>query len=167
MAELTPEEKQRIYEEEKTRLEAQVQIKKKLERKKTKPATWGCLILIIFGIIMLANLFSPSKKQVTSTKSVTPTKKSILKVTQKDENTLKLMIESGLVEKITPKFNEVFVNPLVWARLKYQEKKNLTRFLAEYCGKKKGTGLNWVDIKDSYSGKKLAKYSESWGFKNY
>jgi len=166
MAELTPEEKQRIYEEEKTRLEAQVQIKKKLERKKTKPATWGCLILIIFGIIMLANLFSPSKKQVTSTKSVTPTKKSIPKVTQKDENTLKLMIESGLVEKITPKFNEVFVNPLVWARLKYQEKKNLTRFLAEYCGKKKGTGISWVDIKDSYSGKKLAKYS-TLGFKVY
>lgn len=39
-------------------------------------------------------------------------------------------------------------------------------FLAEYCGKKKGTGLNWVEIKDIYSGKKLAKY-DSWRFKTY
>ncbi len=161
MTELTPGEKRRIYEEEKERMKAQEKIKKK-----TKPATWGCLILIIFGIIMLVNIFSPSKKQVTSTKTVTQIKKSIPKVTQKDEDTLKLMIDSGLVEKINPTLNEVFVNPLVWASLKYQEKRNLARFLAEYCGKKKGSGVSRVDIKDSYSGKKLAKCSDL-GFKVY
>lgn len=161
MTELTPEEKRRIYEEEKERIKAQEKIKRK-----TKPATWGCLILIILIIIMAIGVFSPSKKQVTSTKAITPIKKSIPKVTQKDENTLKLMIESGLVEKINPQWNEVFVNPFVWASLKYQEKRNLARFLAEYCGKKKGSGVNRVDIKDSYSGKKLAKCSDL-GFKVY
>jgi len=34
----------------------------------------------------------------------------------------------------------------------------LSRFLAEFCGKKKGTGASWVNIKDFYSGRKLAKY---------
>jgi len=62
MSELTPEEKRKIYEEEKARLEAQAQIKKKMEKRKTKPATWGCLILIIFGIIWIIAVFSPSKK---------------------------------------------------------------------------------------------------------
>ena len=63
MAELTPEEKQRIYEEEKTRLEAQVQIKKKLEKKKTSSITWGCLTLvIIIAIVWFIGIFSPSKR---------------------------------------------------------------------------------------------------------
>ena len=38
--------------------------------------------------------------------------------------------------------------------------------LATYCGNRKGTNTNWVEIYDNMSGKKLAKYS-SWGFKIY
>lgn len=51
MTDLTPEEKQRIYQEEKTRLEAQKQIKEAEDRKITKI---GCLaILIIFAVVGL------------------------------------------------------------------------------------------------------------------
>lgn len=84
-----------------------------------------------------------------------------------EEKMMKDMLEAGLVEKINPELNEAFVDPSVWARMKYQDKEYLGRFLAFYCGKKKGTNLNWVDIRDSYTGKKFAKYSEAWGFKVY
>lgn len=84
-----------------------------------------------------------------------------------EENAIKELKESGLLVRINPQLNEAYVNPVIWLRLDYQTKENIGRIMAYYCGRKKGTDLNWVDIKDSYSGKRLAKYSESWGFKVY
>jgi len=85
----------------------------------------------------------------------------------KEEDAIKKLKESGLLLRINPQLNESYVNPAIWHGLDYQTKENIGRIMAFYCGQKKGTNLNWVDIKDSYSGKKLAKYSESWGFKVY
>ncbi len=85
----------------------------------------------------------------------------------KNDNDINTLKESGLLINVNPQLNEAFVNPAIWNGLLYQTKENCGRILAFYCGNKKGTNLNWVDIKDSYSGKKLAKYSESWGFKVY
>ena len=87
--------------------------------------------------------------------------------TAEDEKMLKDLMESGIVESVNANMNEATVDPASWARMKFDAKKHLGWFLATYCGKKKGTGLNWVDILDSYSGKKLAKYSEAYGFKVY
>jgi hypothetical protein len=76
-----------------------------------------------------------------------------------------LLKENGLILKINPQLNEVLVDVGVWRLLDYQTKERTGRSMAFYCGFEKGTNLNWVDIKDSKTGKKLAKYSESWGFK--
>jgi len=84
-----------------------------------------------------------------------------------EDKKIERLKELGLLKRINPSMNEAFVDPSLWTGLDYQTKKNIGRIMAFYCGKKKGTNLNWVDIKDYYSGKKLAKYSESWGFKIY
>jgi hypothetical protein len=89
------------------------------------------------------------------------------RLSAEDEKMLKDLMESGIVENVNANMNEATVDPASWARMKFDAKKYLGCFLATYCGKKKGTGLNWVDILDSYSGKKLAKYSETFGFKVY
>jgi len=81
MSELTPEEKRRIYEEEKTRIEAQQQIKRKISRK-TKPSTWGCLILIaLLGIaIGITALRKPSGTGSGSTIKKTAPKREEVKL---------------------------------------------------------------------------------------
>lgn len=77
------------------------------------------------------------------------------------------MKENGLIIKINPGLNEAFVDAEVWHLIDSQTKERTGRSMAFYCGFEKGTNLNWVDIRDSKTSKKLAKYSESWGFKVY
>lgn len=85
----------------------------------------------------------------------------------KDSDKLQILKDNGLIIKINPQLNVVYVNSEIWNRLDSQTKENAGRIMAFYCGREKGSNLNWVDIKDSYTGKRLAKYSENWGFKTY
>jgi hypothetical protein len=92
--------------------------------------------------------------------------KAIQKAMQEGEQLIQKLRIEGLIDKISPELHEVFVYPLIWNSIKYDEKESFAFFLAGYCGKKDGTNNTWVEIKDTYSGKKLAKY-DAWGFKVY
>jgi len=83
-------------------------------KRETKPATRGCLILILIVVVIwLIGVFSPSKKEVAPIKSATQIKKSIPQPIQEDEDILKKLVDSGVVESINPYRNEVFVNPVI------------------------------------------------------
>ena len=68
---------------------------------------------------------------------------------------------------IEANLNRAYIDPSLWNSMKYNIKENFTASLAVFCGNEKGTYLYWVELYDQYSGKKLAKYSQSWGFKVY
>lgn len=158
--ELTPDERKRIYEEEKEREKARVQIESERKAQKLKGFRIGCLVLIgLFFLLWLIGTLTQSDNGGNQKSSGSPTSTSI----GTDEQVQQLR-DLKLLKKIQPDYNEAFVDPVIWAGLDYQTKENIGRILAFYCGRKKGTNLNWVDIKDNYSGKKLAKYSENWGF---
>ena len=55
--------------------------------------------------------------------------------------------------------------PIAWSRATFNEKQAVGSVLAQYCDQAGST--SWVDTKDNNSGKKLAKYSMSRGFKVY
>lgn len=67
VTELTPEERQRIYEEEKARLEAQEQLKKE-QIQKTNKGCYGCLgvFVAVFAIILLISLVNGSGDKETA-----------------------------------------------------------------------------------------------------
>ncbi len=67
--ELTPAEKQKIYEEEKARLEAQEQVKKEQQELKNKNTNMGCLVLIgIFLFLAFIGSFCGNKTTETALK---------------------------------------------------------------------------------------------------
>jgi len=75
------------------------------------------------------------------------------------------LIESGFIIDVNPAKNEVLVDLYEWRISDSASAEGKSRLLAYYCGHQKGSRLFWVDIKDALSGKRLAEYSESKGFR--
>jgi predicted nucleic acid-binding Zn ribbon protein len=68
-------------------------------------------------------------------------------------------LRDGGIKRISVAGHEVLINPLVWAAIDADEKRGLTKAAATYCDQH-GTrsGVLFVDVIDSQSGKKLAHY---------
>ena len=159
MTDLTDEEKRKIYEEEKARIEAQGEPSPTKGTDKRK----GCLLIMV---LVFVGIVASQLSKRGATPASRPGARPISAVTAEDERMMGLMRETNLLVRFIPDMNEAFVNPISWATMKVDEKEKAAWFLAQYCGKKKGTGTNWVEVKDAYSGKLLAKYG-ALGFKVY
>lgn len=115
------------------------------------------IIGIIVGLFLLIRIGcgeSDSKPEVKEPK---------LTLTQ-EQNDLLISLEADNYIKLKPTLNEVWVSPLFWATCKYDAKYNLGYLCAIKCEEVQGNDLYYCTIYDNYSGKKLAKYSSSWGF---
>jgi hypothetical protein len=119
-------------------------------------------VILIFGIPMISIMNSS-----TSTSTTTPTPKTpSVDMTVVEKSVVGLQ-KTGLIKKIDISLNQAYVNGFNWASLNIQDKENVGKALAYYVASHKGNDLYWVEIYDWNSGKKLAKYSESWGFETY
>jgi len=96
----------------------------------------------------------------------TPQYKNTFGLSSQQYNLIKKLESQGYL-KINAQLNRVEIETALWNNMIYQNKNDFSAGLAIYVGNKKGTKLYWVEIYDLYSGKKLAKYSQSWGFKVY
>ena len=81
-----------------------------------------------------------------------------------EQNDLLISLEADEYIKLKPTLNEVWVSPLFWATCKYDAKYNLGYLCAVKSQEVNGNDLYYCTIYDSYSGKKLGKYSKAWGF---
>ncbi|MFH0909821.1 MAG: hypothetical protein V1929_13760 [bacterium] len=84
----------------------------------------------------------------------------------RQEDDIKTLTADGVILSFDPTNNVAVVDASLWTEMDFLVRQGVGRTLAFYCGNKRGTGLNWVDIKDG-SGKRIAKYSEAMGFKIY
>ena len=133
-----------------------------------KPVKAGCgvlvlIIILLFLVVWGVGTFNSS----TSTTSSQPSSLANNVETPKQDYTAYIVkyMQTGLLVRVNPQLNEAYVNPLMWSQLDVDKKEVVAQQLAFYCGSKKGTNLNWVEVKHSKTGKVLAKYSQSWGFK--
>jgi len=106
---------------------------------------------------------SKNEQSATSAESVADNR---IDLTDGQEKSLATMLASGWL-KIKARENRAEVSQVVWRSFDYDAKEGLCYCLAVKCGNDKGTQLYWVDVYDIDTGKKLAKYSRSWGFKVY
>uniref|UniRef100_A0A7V2ZK58 Uncharacterized protein n=1 Tax=Ignavibacterium album TaxID=591197 RepID=A0A7V2ZK58_9BACT len=111
-------------------------------------------VFIFFAFILFAIASSSDKKE----------KK--LSLRQDQISYLEDLERQGMIS-IEANLNKTYINPLLWNQMDAKLKEDFSASLAIYCGNKKGTNLYWVEIYDKQSGKKLAKYSQSWGFDVY
>lgn len=121
---------------------------------------------IMIGIIFFGLIKTCSNSSNTSYSSSDNTGSQKLNLRQDQISYLENLQSQGYIS-IEAEQNKVYVAPLLWLRMDAKLKEDFAASLAIYCGNKKGTELYWVEIYDKQSGKKLAKYSQSWGFDVY
>lgn len=92
-------------------------------------------------------------------------KKQTKTFTKKRSDELQLLYDSGLLKKFDIDYNEAWVNPYLWISLDYDTKVGIGITLARICDKAGSTGR--ITFYNNNSGKKLAKYSQSYGYKSY
>lgn len=121
----------------------------------------GILAAVLIIIFIYGTYAGKAEEDETST-----IKPSRLNLTSEQNEFIIKLINQNLL-KLNPELNQAYIDPSLWRQMDYDLKKDFGASLAIYCGNKKGTHLYWVDIFDKMSGKKMAKYSQSWGFETY
>jgi len=120
------------------------------------------IFLVFFGSLLLVSCGGSSTDNGTTVKKT----EEVLSLSSSQIKTLMDLQNQGLID-IQSENTSVYIDPNLWSGLDSGLKEDLSLSLAIYVGNERGKNLYWVDIYDKLSGKKLAKYSKSWGFKVY
>lgn len=163
MSPLTPEEKTKIYEEEKERMEAKGKLEQEKIKKTAKGRNIGCLIgvVIIAAIIGYIVLAPPEKGHEIKKETYSTADKTKL------ESIINDAIQSGVIKKIDIETGQAWITEISWLSVNSETKKGIAINLASYISMKKGVDYLSVNIMDWQSGKKLASYTSLGGFKVY
>ncbi len=135
-----------------------------IENKEKTKAPIGCLsviIVIIISFILLA--FYPSDETNNSTTTNSNNCPSYDELLQADN----MYIKGGIVSKSVPALNSVYVTRQAQSTLKHDDYETMGFIYACLSSKVKGNNLVWSEIYDDVTHKKIAKYSNSYGFKLY
>jgi hypothetical protein len=87
-------------------------------------------------------------------------------LTQEERSTMRLAESEGYVT-CNCSLNKIMIKPVLWNQLPYESKRNMGAMYAIKCANEKKSNLYYINIHDYYSGKKIAKYSQSFGFEIY
>ena len=90
---------------------------------------------------------------------------STITKTNKKSDDLQLLYDSGLLKKFDIDLNEAYIDASTWKALDYDVKVGIGITLAKICDQAGSTGR--ITFYDNRSGRKLARYSQSYGYKSY
>jgi len=78
---------------------------------------------------------------------------------------LQLLYDSGLLKKLDADLNKARIDVYIWNSLDYDTKVGIGITLAKICDRAGSTGR--ITFYDNRSGEKVARYSQSYGYKSY
>ena len=81
------------------------------------------------------------------------------------EEDIAILKDMGVLATVAPEANAARVLSEAWHGLDPAVQRGIARTLAFYCGDRNGTGRNWVEIVDDATQKKLARFSETMGYR--
>lgn len=84
---------------------------------------------------------------------------------KKEDEKLRTLYDSGFLKKFNIDYNKAWVNPTIWYALDYETKLGIGLYLAKKCDEAGSTGR--ITFYNNKTGEKLAKYSQSRGYKKY
>lgn len=163
MAEISEEEKRKIYGEEKARVEAQEKLKKEAAAKKNKNAAIGCLgLIIVIAIVIISGILRDKGAKPAAKKELMPAA-----AWAKVESAVNTALKEGLVQKLDVQAGKAWIKEMVWELSNAEVKENTATILATYCAVKKNMEYRSIEIIGWQSGRKLASYNSWSGFKVY
>jgi len=99
---------------------------------------------------------------------VTNNKKSTKTKTNNSSNynkKVQVLYDSGLLKKFNVDANEAWVDPYIWNQVVYDTKLGIGITLAKICDNAGSTGR--ITFINNYTGAKIARYSQAYGYKVY
>lgn len=111
------------------------------------------LFVLLYIVLMISDFRGKSASASNEKLNLSQDQTAHLKSLEKDGY---LRFEANL--------NRVYIEPSVWRRIDAKGKEDFSAGLAIYVANKNNSTNYWVEVYDKMSGKRLAKYSRSWGF---
>ena len=136
---------------------------RKQKQQENKPS--GCLIAIIVSILLFFILTIVGSNSDTS--STSDNNKASCPTVAEMEDAIRQYQSVGIIQKYTPALNTVYISTSTQNNMNIDDLRVLGYITACYSAHIKGNDLIWADIYNYNTGKKIAKYSESYGFKMY
>lgn len=94
--------------------------------------------------------------------STTDTAKTEILWTEEKQNFIESFLQAG--NEIEVENKRAYVIPEFWNRIDHKGKEDVSCVIAQYCEHKNKDNLTFVNIHDKMSGKKLAKWSNTYGY---
>lgn len=123
----------------------------------------GCLVIgliLIFLILVVPFIIGANSDDNYST-----TSNSSCPPSQELEDAITQYREGHIISGIVPQLNTVYITNAAQNQLSPSDIETLGYLTACYSAYKKGNNLVWVDIYNTQTRKKIAEYSQSYGFK--
>lgn len=137
----------------------------KPKQEETNGITGIVIAGIIFVILICLFLSSGGSDDSNNTTTTANTNKSTCPNSADMEDAINKYRSVNIIQKFTPELNSVYIPTYARNNMSIDDLRVLGYVTACYSAYKKGNDLVWVDIYNYNTGKKIAKYSDSWGFK--